>query len=708
MKKNLKNSWLKNNIIFLNISILLLYAIAFWLYKTTHFLYLINFIGFIYLLFISPLNILILLHWKFKNLIDYLLACLVIFFTIITPFWFFANALFHISLSQKNILLFNALIFIIYIITIILKKELPTSDTVKQEFTLPILSIHKIFFDYWPLLFILSLYGLMHFINYHFYVFMPEWDGYTNLINIKKYINDNTIPTTYRGFFTVAVILLSNFAKINLYSIFTFWFILLQTSQIFILYQLAKIHGIKNKIHNLLLLSTALAIPVINMEIDMTRPQNVLLILMPIYIYYSYLALKNNKIKYWILTILISVMGLNYHEFFIFTLFIQVFITINLSFSKYWVKALDKKNKIIFILLLIILLLLFILANDYIPAIHGMRSRLALILSQVKQIEHWRWWFLNNYVGDNSGQQVGWPGLFGAIKYYAYYISPVVLFLSFILALLIWIKQISFKSIILKITLPLIILLFTCAEILPRLNYFFLPERVLLVLDLTMLPLVIFIYKTLKQSFSPKILKLFLISLLLLNFIGMIGSFYVAWQKKSLTSPNEFIAAQWIKENTEKDSLFITQAASAVTIEYFASRSIIKTPTNFFDGEAEISPNTSEKMLLPVQQINQRFKLLQKELQTTIISDSKDIDQIMSSLLSTKKSVYAIEKRIISIDYHAKPSIYALYSMDKFKGLYAKREWWLKANHYGAKIENLTKKYPLVYNENGIYIWKIK
>lgn len=688
---------------------LLLYAVGFWLAKEFSFYYLVNIAGFIYLMFIAPLNIIFSLEWKFKNFLDYLLVCLIIFFTIIAPFWFFINIIFHTSFSQKNILLVNILLFIIYLITMpFRKKTISTKKNNKGTWTISIFNTRKTILRHWPLFLVLLLYGIIHFINYHFYIFMPEWDGYTNLINIKEAIHSNTLTNTYRGFFTVAIILISNFAKIDLYPIFTFWFIALQTAQILVLYQFVKIYNIKNKIHRLIILSTALAIPVINMETDMTRPQNVLLILMPIYIYYIYLAIKENRPVYWIITSLISVLGLNYHEFFIFILFIQLFILIKISFHRLWLNANSSKNKIIFVLSIIIFILLFLLANNYTHIVKSIYARLMLILSQIKQINHWRWWFLNDYAGDNSGQQVGWPGIFGAIKYYSYYISPSVLFLVSSIILLAKKEKTIFKDALLRIVTPLMFLLFVYAEILPRLNYFFLPERVLIIIVLLLLPLSIIIYKTIQKYYSTKVLKLFLSFLLFLNLIGIFGSIYIAWQKKSLTSPNEFIASQWVKNNTPENSFFITQAASAVTIKYFANRPVIKTPLDFFNGRAQIIPESPQELLSPIQQINNHFKLLQKQLQTTVIRNDADIDNAILTLSSAKKNINTIEKYIGKTKYSTNPSIYAFYSMDKFKGFYAQREWWLKTNYYGAKIENLTKKYPLVYNKDGIYIWKIK
>ncbi len=705
MKKNSKKSWLKNNILSINLLTIFLFSISFLISKITSFNFPINFFGFIWLLFITPLNILLIFHLKLKGFIEHILASLVIFFTIMTPFYFIANYLFKIPFTFNIILFLNVLIFIITSFFFYQKPKNLISEYHKKI----TLSISKKFiFKYWPLLSILFLYILLHLLNYHFYVFMPEWDGYTKLIETKNAIKFNTLNTNYRGFFTVAIILISKFTKIAPYTIFTSWFIVLQTTLILIMYKFIKIYNIKNKLHQFILLLSTLAIPVLNMEIDMTRPQNALIILLPIYLYFIYRAIQKENYSYWVLTTLIAILGLNYHEFFIFILFTHLIIIFTLALQKYILHNSDKKEKIIFTMSFIIIFLLLIIFDNSVHFLRRIFMTLNNILSTITKTENWRWWFLNNYSADGSGQQLGWPGLMGAIKYYSYYTSPLMFFSGITTIFLIIKKKLIFKNfLILKIITPILILLLTYSEILPRLGYFYLPERIWLIVDLLTLPFLIIIYKIIKEKYTPKIFNYFLWIILILNLIGISGSLYISHQKKALTSKNEFLATQWIKNNTPKDSLFITQGSGEIAIKYFAGRKLIPTPNNFFNTglySAIISPIT------PQQKITTQLKLIQSIVKSSSINNLDDIKTIILKLETTKKQIKKLKKESL---YSTPPTsselpIYAFYSYDKFKGLYAQREWWLKANYYGAKIEHLTKKYPLVYNKDGIYIWKIK
>lgn len=710
MNKKSQKSWLENNILGLNIVTILLYIVGFLLFKNANFGDLINIIGFIYLMFITPLNILVILRWRFNDFIEYLLACLVIFFTIITPFWFTLNYITSLAFTQEFILVFNLLIFVIILIAQPATKKLSLNSYInKTKVKFLFTQSKQIIIKYWPLFLTLLLYTSMHLINYYFYLFMPEWDGYSKIIEITNATQTNTIVKTYRGFFTMNIALIANFTKISIYNIFTLWMIILQTTQILVLYQFTKLYKIKNKLHQFIILFVALAIPVMNMEIDTTRPQSVLLILLPIYIYFLYKAIKSTNPTRWAMTILIAICGLNYHEFFIFILFTQTILFGYFIFDELWLHKKDHRDKIIFILLSIVILLLFFLLNDYAKVLNIIGIKINSILTNITQTENWRWWFLDNYTVNNNGGNIGWPGPLGALKYYSYYLSPSIIFIFVSLIFFTLNKKVSLKNILLRITTPLLILLFIYAEVLPRLNYSYLPERVLLIIDLLLIPIVIIIYKLLQKNYSSQTVRIFMSILLVFNITGILGSFYIASQKKSLTSPNEFIASQWVKNNTPENSFFIAQAASAVTIKYFANRPVMKTPLDFFNGKEKSTLVIPQEFLPPMQQINKHIRLLQDQLRTTTILDDADIDKTISTLLSTKKRIAIIKKYPpIKENYYANPPIYAFYSMDKFKGLYAQREWWLKTNYYAAKIENLTKKYPLVYNKDGIYIWKIK
>ena len=705
MKEDLKNSWLKNNIIAINVVTILLYSIGFWLFQKFDFSLLINIVGSIYLLIITPINILLLFRVSLEHYAEWLLASISLFFTILVPLYFVANYLLQTPFSFKIILTFNLILsFFIFLLF-------------HRQFNYILENIHwSINFEQflsfikkrWPLLAVLFLFILLHIIDYHFYIFMPEWDGYSKLSEINNSLETNNLKTNYRGFFTVSIIIITKFTKLSPYDIFTTLLIVLQAAIIPVIFLFLKFYKLKKKFYQFIVLSATLTIPMLNLEVDVVRPQSVFIILLPIYIYFLFKAVIFNKPIYWTLATLIIIAGLNYHEFFVFTFLLHITTTLVLAFKKYYLRSQDKKDRLIFKLLFIIIILLGIISLNYFSFLDYFILVFTNIFHKIIQIENWRLWFLNDYTSDQSEQQLGWPGIFGAVQYYAYYASPLVLFTMLTIVYLKIKNNLKVSIILLYLVGPLIILLLTYSELLPRLNYTYLPERIWLVIDILLILLLPSIFTDTQKFLSRNKFTFYLYLLIIFYIIGISGTIYIAKNKKSLTSRNEYSAAQWIKQHTPNNSIVITQAANRPMTVYFAQRNFISAPTNFFsDASIKIkdSPTAQEK-------IDNQLSATHKFLTYHDINTISDFNQLSSKLKDTRKILLKLEKEKLSISEKNSSNetlpIYALYSMDKFKGLYAKREWWLKTNYYGAKIDNLTKKYPLVYNENDIYIWKIK
>ena len=87
--------------------------------------------------------------------------------------------------------------------------------------------------------------------------------------------------------------------------------------------------------------------------------------------------------------------------------------------------------------------------------------------------------------------------------------------------------------------------------------------------------------------------------------------------------------------------------------------------------------------------------------------DAKILDS-MINILKEKTIIKNIEKEIQELKRISDQPRYILYSFDKFDTLYSQREWWMLANAYGANIEKFNQAYPLVYHDDGVYIWKVR
>ena len=55
----------------------------------------------------------------------------------------------------------------------------------------------------------------------------------------------------------------------------------------------------------------------------------------------------------------------------------------------------------------------------------------------------------------------------------------------------------------------------------------------------------------------------------------------------------------------------------------------------------------------------------------------------------------------------ANTPIYVLFSDEKLDGLYSTRKWWRDVNFYDANLDKFDTL-PLVYDYDGVRIWKLK
>lgn len=399
----------------------------------------------------------------------------------------------------------------------------------------------------WPLIIVLMVYGILHLVFYRFYVTMPEWDGYTNILRIEKMVETGNIDYQYRPFFYTGMTTLAQVTGIDLYQIHVIWMIVLSVMYLILMSILIDENKIKNQLLKLLILFSGLAVPVINMEIDFFRPQSLYLLIFPIIFY---LEQKNKNY----LAFLVSLIALGYHQFFIFPVII---LGLKLFFNL-------KKSRKIF-LLLMGLFLIIIFRDKFVSYLHVNR-----IFEEIWKVDKWRWWFLDSYQTVPDNVEMGWPGISGAAKYYGYYFGPLIL--VFGLLIIFNVKKL-FKQ---KYWLVMIGILLIISEVLPRLNVVYLPERFPLLIDIVVLLLIPCLFQKIRIN------KIFLLGLIL---IGIFGSVYIAKLKGSFTDRKELLVGEWIKNNTPINSTIYTQQGNYPLVIFFAKRKYIDPGKDFFDGK---------------------------------------------------------------------------------------------------------------------------
>jgi hypothetical protein len=482
---------------------------------------------------IIPLFWLYLLDIKL-NLKERVLIGVTLFWVVITPLIWILNKFGNYLITPEMFWILVALITLVLLIYFLVKNKLK----VKFKFK-------KIHFD-WSLIITLFIYACLHLLFYRFYVTMPEWDGYTNILRIEEMTDSGNIEYQYRPFFYTGMTILTQVTKVDPYMIHVFWMIILSAEYLVAMSIFVDINRIKSWWKKLLILFSGLAVPVINMEIDFFRPQNLYLVFFPVIFW---LERKNKDY----LAFLICLIGLGYHQFFIFpamVLGLKVF----LNFSK--------KNKFLFLSLILFLFGFFYKRIiNYLPV-----NR---IFENIGSVSKWRWWFLNSYQTYPDNMEMGWPGIGGAMKYYGYYFGPLVL-----VVLLILVFNLK-KFISKKYWLLLIVLLLSVCELLPRLNVVYLPERFPVLVDLMVLMLLPNIFS--KFKINP-------VFWLILILVGISGSVYIAKNKNSSTDKEELEVADWIKKNTPEDAIVFSQMENDVIVKYFSKRKFVKMGSDFWSN----------------------------------------------------------------------------------------------------------------------------
>ena len=183
-----------------------------------------------YLFVPLPLFISRTLTGKTWSFIDTFFIGLIFFFFFFVPFFYTTTKLHITSLQSSNILLsLIGFIFFFYLYSFFNKPE--SVEAVKVD--------HFHIKQETLLLFVaLLLFATLHLIYFYFYQFLPEWDGYTDILSIEKNLETATFQQSYRALFQASASILSSLLVITPYNLFLYFFIPLQITPLLVLYRL--------------------------------------------------------------------------------------------------------------------------------------------------------------------------------------------------------------------------------------------------------------------------------------------------------------------------------------------------------------------------------------------------------------------------------------------------------------------------------------
>lgn len=548
------------------------------------------------------------------------------------------------------------------------------------------------------------IFGLVAFFLVHaatvlVYKFIPEVDGYSYLINIEKNLSTGFFEALSRPLFVLFVEYLSAISFIPPYWFFKFGIIVIQISGAYYLYQIIKEAGVKKDFLRYLIMLAWVSVPVINLEMDYIRPNVIFISSLLPFIYHLAKGCRGSY-KNLIVSFVIVLAGTFYHEFFCLLMLIFLLYT-----SAYFYKKLSNFHRLVLFVAISIIAIAILVNIEKFPSLQFVTQSFSDLVSAFAKGVKWRWWFLGCYLNIDM-IDLGWGGAHNILKYYAYSVSPFLFLVLFFYPISLFLRVKEKKTIYLieMISISILSIGLMFAEFLPRISFKTLPDRFWPIITMSLLALSPFLLAEMKVV-SRKIIQA---SILLLLFVGIGGSIYIAKEKQGYVSEKEFRASQWIKNNTPENSLFITQGGNGIIVDYFAKRKFIIPYSSFF---IEKYTSRSQTNILKSAEIY-------KTISTLLGESLKDPNNYRLNSLNeairyyyeeTEKEKLAKNVEIPEFKLPSDKNLYILYSTDKFNNYYGQRQWWCNVNFFGADLSKFQNGYDLVYNDSDtVYIWKKK
>jgi len=426
-----------------------------------------------------------------------------------------------------------------------------------------------------PVVWALIIVALVHAITLSSFSFLPAHDNYSILLKAEQNIEAGQIVTTgeiERYPFDALIIIIRYLSGLSLFSIFKYVIPGLTILSVIPLWLLAR--SVSNKYQQLIILLFPLASPTLILEFDITRYQVVFLAALFSFIGLLYESYISKRLALFYVVGGFSVMGLLFHP--LFSLFFLLWI-----FAWLW----SRRNHIIKIKYMLWLLAGLMAAGRF--GISDMYKRMEgiarLVISGLVNMNvNFR--FPARYI-NVDGSDVGWPGISGVTKYYAYYAGPFILTILVLVIVLFGASSSARRRFMSAWSNPatgLILLMLAMfmfiADIFPRIiSLAYLPDRAWQLIGILMVMPLAFILRSVSGRRS------FIITIWL--FIALLGSVSGAIYINNLTKftmPDyELTAAEWIKDNLPEDPIIFSHGSSDL-IKYHARATRIKMNLQFY------------------------------------------------------------------------------------------------------------------------------
>lgn len=545
------------------------------------------------------------------------------------------------------------------------------------------------------------------------YPFIPEADSYTYLMRLRDIQASPTLfASEGRPLFLVLAQTFNSITGLSPYWLFKIGLPLLGVTMPLTAYLIVS-SATKQRWLRIVLALSPLYFPVVFQELLISRPQSAfLIVVVPTLYLIGKLSVERSNPRHIYLLMLLTVIGgigLKIHT--LFALLLPMGLTGIVVF--YAPRIIRRPIDALLISIVAIVTAYPWIGQTGVVADLGEVGRLFLVTAKNN---HFVWWFLDNY-RNVDGNEAGWPGV-TALFYYGYNLG--VFLPGFVILLLLQRRNKKQTAGINRLILwpfwATGIVFLIVGEIAPRFGFAYLPDRAWLMIALSLSLLVPYLAIAVINKPWAKSYQLVLAGLAV---AAILSSWALSYVKDGWINAKDYAASSYLREQTPPTSVFLSQGSNHVLIRYFGERKMVRPLTDIFSTN---DPNAVDTYLASVVQQRAdslasnagRVAGLRKDLervQEKITGQSREDPLLLAQrdLIQNQYEVARGERQLIYQDFvAAEGPIYILYSRNKFHSLYAQRAWWRSSNFADADLEKFSSRYPVVFNRNGVTIWKVR
>lgn len=464
-----------------------------------------------------------------------------------------------------------------------------------------------------------------------------------------------------------------------------------------------------------------LSAPMVTIMNEGVRPETFCLIFTIPVLVTSFLAIRNNDVRFALLSALYAVTAFRFHEAaLILILTVGLTVLTMLAINARTIGTAIRNNRWVSLAIAIPYL---ILARTYINDVISLfndnviiKKFYTIFKNGISNID-WNWWFLDNTTTD-LGAKISWPG-FSAIWYYLYGGVTVLLFLVILLvSRRIFRKQNKTKEVGWIPLIPVagfLVVHLALAELFPRFGILIMYNRSWPYIALGSAVLAMILGKRFFRSDRMTTVDRWLFAGIMVCAIsGIAGSLYGSTFMGGMVLPQEKQAIKSIKSLPE-NSLVVSTQRNNNLVQIYGQRNfvqIVKNPQMTNEGFEDQSKE------LTIEAINKRMTILKsmqrvyRKTTTRILfnNDTATIDSELENLKGSPEKLPLLEKyqmpayrilidKLNYLESAKSQDVYLLYSFAKLDhGLLATRGWW--------RTSSDEKNYDLFKNYSGETIAK--